>query len=284
MNLRCLAVMEDSRLTAMLTLVVLAITVLFSNSLIMLLTFIPIIKILVRWLLFLLHRRPRWSLTMTMTARSASLSSVINEALWFGPTKEHTLISSNQVRAYGVQLWDNPCDPNHGLFIHNTTIYHIVPLYMDGIVAFVETHAPTDEEILRLPHVHMTSDAPWHPNNASYCLQMTEEGHVKVQRNGSFAETTKEATESSSLFPSVANPGIFGSLDPDLWQSPDLSVVHNQRFDSRFPYSDVSTSDLTFTNISCVYSSSFADEATSIFPRKQGLAMLLRNGGFSVKA
>ena len=60
-------------------------------------------------------------------------------------------------------------------------------------------------------------------------------------------------------------------------------MVHNQRFDPGFPHSDVPTPDLTFKNISCVYSSSFADEACFQFPREQGLATLLRTGGFSVK-
>ena len=134
---------------------------------------------------------------------------VINEALWFDPTMEHTLISTNQVRSYGVQLWDNPCNPAHGLLIHNTTTSHIVALEMDGIVACVETRAPTDKEICHLPHVHITCAVPWHPKNASYRFQHMEDGHVKVQRNVCFAETNKEATASSSLIPSVANPEIF---------------------------------------------------------------------------
>ena len=209
---------------------------------------------------------------------------VVNEALWFGPAMENSLISSNQVRAYGVQLWDNPCDPDHNLFIHNMTTDHIIPLEMDGIVACAETRVPTNDEILGLPHVHITSDVPWHLKNALYRIQTMEVGRVTVQRNVSFAETTKESTESSSLFPSVTNPGVSGEMDPDLWQAPDFSVIHNQRFDSGFPYSDINTPDLTFTNISAVYSSSFADEVTSVYPHPQGLATLLRTGGFSVKA
>ena len=59
---------------------------------------------------------------------------VINEALWFGSTMENTLISSNQVRAFDVQLWDNPCDTNHDTYIHNTTSDHILPMDMDGII------------------------------------------------------------------------------------------------------------------------------------------------------
>ena len=98
---------------------------------------------------------------------------------------------------------------------------HILSMEMDGIIAFAETRAPTDDEIHRLPHVHLTSSGPWRPKNVTYRLQSVEVGHIKVERRVSFTETTKEATE-SALFPSVANPGIFGSIDPDLWMSPDL--------------------------------------------------------------
>ena len=188
---------------------------------------------------------------------------MINEALWFGPTMENTLISSNQVHAFDVQLWDNPCNPDHGLYIHNTATDHILPMEMDGIIAFAETRAPTDDEIHRLPTVRLTISAPWRPKDATYRLQSVEVGHVKVQRRVSFAETTKEATESSAVFPSVANPDIFGSLDPDLWVSPDFSETHNQRFDSKFPNCDIDTTDLTFASISSVYSSSFADAVSS---------------------
>ena len=123
---------------------------------------------------------------------------------------------------------------------------------MDGIIAFAETRAPTDDEIHRLSTVHLTSSAPWRPKKATYRLHYVEVGHVKVQQRVSFAETTKEATVSSTLFPSVANPGIFGSLDPDLWMSPDFSETHNQQFDKKFPYYDVDTPDLTFSSISSV--------------------------------
>ncbi len=209
---------------------------------------------------------------------------VINEALWFGPTMKNSLISTNQVRSYDVQLWDNPCDPFHPPAIHNTTTTHLVPLEFEGIVAFVESRAPTDKELDHLPLVHITSDVPWHPDKASYRLHHMENGHVTVQRTVSSAVTSKEATESSSLIPSVANPGILPSLSSDDWCSPDFSVVHNQRFDSRFPYFDVSTPDSNLRSISCVYSTSFADEACLHFPHEQGLATLMRTGGFKVMA
>ena len=73
--------------------------------------------------------------TLVTDADGQQIIIIINEALWFGPTMRHTLVSTNQVRSYGVQLWDNPCNPHHPLAILNTTTSHLVPLEMDGIVA-----------------------------------------------------------------------------------------------------------------------------------------------------
>lgn len=101
---------------------------------------------------------------------------VINEALWFGQQMDHSLPSSNQVCEHDVHLWNNPCDPFRGLSIHNPSSDHPVPLNTDGIVAFTETRAPTDAEISRLPHVHITSSAKWKPQNATYNLQSIEFG------------------------------------------------------------------------------------------------------------
>ena len=75
--------------------------------------------------------------TLVTDAAGQQCILVINEALWFGPTMKHSLISTNQVRSYDVHLWDNPCDPVHCPAIHNTTTDRLVPLEMDGIVAYV---------------------------------------------------------------------------------------------------------------------------------------------------
>ena len=35
---------------------------------------------------------------------------VINEGLYYGNKMEHSLINPNQIRAYGIPLWDNTYD------------------------------------------------------------------------------------------------------------------------------------------------------------------------------
>ena len=75
----------------------------------------------------------------------------------------------NQLRAFDVSVWDNPCDPNHSLSIEadNST----VEMKVDGIVVYVDTRSPTNEELNTLPHVVLTSEASWDPSKATYNLQ-----------------------------------------------------------------------------------------------------------------
>ena len=51
-----------------------------------------------------------------------------------------------------------------------------------------------------------------------------------------------------------------------------------------FPIAGFFTSDSSLSNISSVLSASFADRVNTLYPQEAGLASLLRNGGFYVKA
>ena len=207
---------------------------------------------------------------------------VINEALWFGQQMDHTLISSNQVRADEVELWDNPRDSCHDMCINIPASDYPVPLKMEGIVAYAETRAPTNKEIRNLPHVELPSDAPCKPEFATFNLIPFGEKYVSVRRQVSFADTVKVAPEKGATREST----VFDCLDPDLlclpalsehdWSPPTPSSIHNSIY--------FSTSDSTFRNISSVISSSFSDKVSSLYPVITGLTLLLRNGGFHVKS
>ena len=220
--------------------------------------------------------------TLATDENGTEVILVINEALWFGQQMDHTLISSNQVRANNVELWDNPCDPR-GMSVFNPASKNPIPLEMDGIVAYAETRAPTTEEIRNLPHVELTSDATWKPESATYNLVPFGEEYVGVRRSVSFAATAETAPERGITWESTVLPDC---LDPDFWCSP----TPDEHYQSPLPTpssihssSHHSMSDSTFCNISSVFSSSFADKVSSIYPAILGLTALLRTGGFTVK-
>ena len=96
---------------------------------------------------------------------------------------------------------------------------------------------------------------------------------IQLQKSHSQRGVTREST-------------VFDCLDPDLlcspslsehdWSPPTPSSIHNSIH--------FSASDSTFRNISSVFSSSFADNVSSLYPATPGLTSLLRNGGFHIKS
>jgi hypothetical protein len=44
----------------------------------------------------------------------------IHQALWYGTKMDHSLINPNQLRSYGVPVWDNPFDPTRDINIEAT--------------------------------------------------------------------------------------------------------------------------------------------------------------------
>ena len=109
---------------------------------------------------------------------------VFNEFLWYGTQMEHSLINPNQVRAYGIPLWDNPFDPIRPTQIEiDETI--VIPLQGKGTKLQFDTRVPTREELNDCPHITMTSPLPWDPKNITKCskissIQYDENAQPKV--------------------------------------------------------------------------------------------------------
>ena len=71
---------------------------------------------------------------------------IINEALYYGTKLDHLLINPNQIRAYGIPLWDNPYDKEKGLIIEvDDTVF--IPIHTYGTKVLFETISPTEKEL-----------------------------------------------------------------------------------------------------------------------------------------
>ena len=99
---------------------------------------------------------------------------VFNESLYYGKKLDHTLINPNQLRAYGLPLWDNPFDPMHALSIEvNSTLR--IPLQAHGTKISFRTRVPTNDELTSCEHIQMTSAHPWNPSEVQLS-QVTAHG------------------------------------------------------------------------------------------------------------
>lgn len=88
---------------------------------------------------------------------------IVNEALYYGPRLNHSLINPNQVRHNGNGFWDNPFDHTHDLSIELHEYNMVLPLEYKGTILIFNTSTPTEHELNTLPHMVLTSEAPWNP-------------------------------------------------------------------------------------------------------------------------
>jgi len=88
---------------------------------------------------------------------------VFNESLYYGEKLDHSLINPNQIRSYGIPLWDNPFDSNHELSIEVNDNFTI-PLCTHGTKVGFTTRVPTSSELRDCEHIQLTSPHPWNPS------------------------------------------------------------------------------------------------------------------------
>jgi len=92
---------------------------------------------------------------------------ILNEAIWMGDQMDHTLVNPNQLRAYGITIQDNPFDAAP-IFIATEDQDFTLPLTTRGTVIGVATRTPTAHELQTCPHIVLSSEHEWDPQNVRF--------------------------------------------------------------------------------------------------------------------
>ena len=83
---------------------------------------------------------------------------MINEGLYYGNNMDHSLINPNQIRAYGIPLWDNAYDKSrNGELSIELDESDRVQMKTQGIKIIFESRAPTKLELQECTKIHLTS-------------------------------------------------------------------------------------------------------------------------------
>jgi hypothetical protein len=98
----------------------------------------------------------------------------IHQALWYGTKMDHSLINPNQLRSYGVPVWDNPFDPTRDIHIEATDSVYI-PLQQMGTKTLFNSRSPSNDELQdpALLRVELTSKRSWDPRD----MQVSQISH-----------------------------------------------------------------------------------------------------------
>ena len=84
------------------------------------------------------------------------------QGLYFGSEMDRSLINPNQVRAFGIQVCDDPTDPNRDLGI--TLPEAFVPMTMKGSICGFASRCPTDEELYSCRRFQISDEITWDPS------------------------------------------------------------------------------------------------------------------------
>ena len=88
---------------------------------------------------------------------------IFHESLYYGSKLDHSLINPNQIRSYGIDVWDNPFDKDRDLCIDYDDA--LINLTSTGTKIFFESRAPTEEELTSCTRIEMTSQSEWNPES-----------------------------------------------------------------------------------------------------------------------
>jgi hypothetical protein len=82
-----------------------------------------------------------------------------DQMLWFGTQMSHSLINPNQIREYGIPVYDDPYNMDQfGIDGHET----FIPFNTTGTIVHFESRVPTDWESRNLPVLLLTGEQ-WDP-------------------------------------------------------------------------------------------------------------------------
>ena len=85
------------------------------------------------------------------------------QGLWFGNMMENLLINPDQCQTFGIQIRDDPTNPNWKLVIEATEDLFI-SMKMEVSTCMLVTHPPTDNELHEYRNILLSDEFDWDPS------------------------------------------------------------------------------------------------------------------------
>ncbi|KAI2505807.1 Reverse transcriptase (RNA-dependent DNA polymerase) [Fragilaria crotonensis] len=140
---------------------------------------------------------------------------VFHESLYYGTALDHSLINPNQVRAYGIPLWDNPYDATHNLGIEvNEDLF--IALHTAGTKIHFRTRVPSAQELQDCAHVQMTSSSPWDPTNLMMVQALHQGGTTMPAWQRPLPQLVPSFPPITEYLEATSNDALLHSIDPSL--------------------------------------------------------------------
>ena len=111
-----------------------------------------------------------------------------DQMLWFGTLLPHSLLNPNQVRAHGLNVFDNPFnDDEFGIDGHDA----FIPFDTMGTIVHFDSRVPTAWEKTHLPIICITGDT-WDPSSelSNQGKRSREQNELRTIRSVSYTHLT----------------------------------------------------------------------------------------------
>jgi hypothetical protein len=94
----------------------------------------------------------------------------VHQALYLGAKHAGCLVNPNQLRNNSIAVHDCPSQfdssSRHAIYSPESNV--TIPLQLDGIISYFDSFKPTDEEMVYLPQVVLTSVDEWDPYSNAF--------------------------------------------------------------------------------------------------------------------
>ena len=101
-----------------------------------------------------------------------------DQMLWFGTLLPNSLINPNQLRAYGLEVNDDPFDLTCMFGINSDHAF--IPFDTTGTVVHFESRVPTEWEKTHLPIILITSET-WNPTEEVLCPERQSHESIEMR-------------------------------------------------------------------------------------------------------
>ena len=161
-----------------------------------------------------------------------------------GDKLDHTLVNPTQLRAYGVNIQDNPFNAKP---LSITTDDASVELYSEGTIICGDTRTPTESELSQIPRLILTSPHDWDPHNVCFpsCSGQSSD-NISIESNHSILAVD------TLLQHTIYDPIMVASLMSSHVQVTEVTtsstlqdVPSAQTFQSKECHSSITPSDLS---------------------------------------
>ena len=171
---------------------------------------------------------------------------IFNESLWMGDSLTHSLINPNQLRAFGTDVQDNPFSTER-LSIQPASHDIMIPLQTLGTIIYANTHAPTDQELSKNPHIVLSSNADWDPHHIRFPSHGVEEERRSTINT---IQTRQQYNVEPSLNGTIDDPATFAEqlISSVQVHEPNMDkadVASAQTFHTKERKTTVTTADLS---------------------------------------